>query len=82
MDTPWNESATLTRAVSRPGTDEPTREILFEGPLHRVIDKIAGMSPDARTGFSISLPDRQVRPHTYDAHALRALIDDPFRPRG
>lgn len=81
MDIPWNESATLTRSISRTETGEPTREILFEGPLHQVVNKIAGMSSDARKGFSISLPDRQVRPHTYDSHALRALIDDPLRPR-
>lgn len=81
MDTPWNESATVTRSVSRSGNEEATREILFEGPLHQVVDKIAGMSFEARKGFSISLPDRQVRPHTYDNHALKALIDDPLRPR-
>ena len=81
MDTPWNENATVTRSVDRIGNEEATREILFEGPLHQVINKIAGMSSEARKSFSISLPDRQVRPHTYDTHALKALIDDPLRPR-
>jgi len=76
MDVPWNELATLIRIKDRTGNTEADREILFEGPLYRVIEKVAGTPIEARRGYSVSLPDRRVRPHTFDGHALVALIAD------
>ncbi|WP_156362099.1 hypothetical protein [Sphingomonas sp. Leaf208] len=81
MGIPWNELATLIRIKGRTNEAEADREILFEGPLYRVIEKVAGTPVEARRGFSVSLPDRKVRPHTFDGHALLALIADLKRPR-
>lgn len=80
MDIPWNELATLIRITDRTNGAEAAREILFEGPLFRVVAKVAGTPKEARRGFSVSLPDRRVRPHTFDGHALSALVTDPTRP--
>ncbi len=80
MNIPWNELATLVRITDRSNGAEADRQILFEGPLYRVIAKVAGTPKEGRRGFSVSLPDRRVRPHTFDGHALLALIADPTRP--
>lgn len=76
MDIPWNELATLIRIKDRTSSAEADREILFEGPLYKVIEKVAATPIEARRGYSVSLPDRRVRPHTFDGHALGALIAD------
>lgn len=81
MDIPWNELATLIRITERTSGSDADREILFEGPLHQVIARVAGTPAEARRGFSVSLPDRRVRPHTFDGHALLALVANPTRPR-
>ena len=81
MDIPWDELATLIRIKDRTSGAEADREILYEGPLYSVVEKVAATPSEARRGFSVSLPDRRVRPHTFDGHALSALITDPKRPR-
>ena len=80
MDIPWNELATLIRITDRSSGLEADRQILFEGTQYRVVAKVAGTPKEDRRGFSVSLPDRRVRPHTFDGHALLALIGDPTRP--
>ena len=81
MDIPWNELATLIRIKDRTSEAEADREVLFEGPLYSVVAKVAATPSEARRGFSVSLPDRRIRPHTFDTHGLSALIADPKRPR-
>ncbi|KQN33588.1 hypothetical protein ASE88_00720 [Sphingomonas sp. Leaf38] len=76
MDIPWNELATLIRIKDRTSNAAADREILFEGPLYRVIEKVSDTPIEARRGYSVSLPDRRVRPHTFDEHALVAMIAD------
>ena len=78
---PWNELATLIRIKDRISGAETEREILHEGPLYSVIAKVAATPKEARRGFSVSLPDRRVRPHTFDEYGLESLIADPSRPR-
>jgi hypothetical protein len=79
---PWQEQATLIRFAGRTRGAEADREIVFEAPLYRVVAKVAGMLDSERRGLSISLPDRQVRPFTFDEYSLAALIADPLRPHG
>jgi hypothetical protein len=79
---PWQDQATLIRFAGRTSVAEADREIVFEAPLYRVVAKVAGMPEIERRGLSISLPDRQVRPFTFDEYSLAALIADPLRPRG
>jgi hypothetical protein len=78
---PWNDEATLIRLAGRTSGAVADREIVLEAPLYRVVAKVAGMLEIERRGLSISLPDRQVRPFTFDEYALPALIADPLRPR-
>ncbi|MCK8455294.1 hypothetical protein [Sphingomonas faeni] len=81
MGIPWSELATLIRVTDRTSEIGASREILQEGPLHRVVETVAAMPRDARRGLSVSLPDRRVRPHTFDRHEIDALIMDLGRSR-
>lgn len=43
MGIPWSELATLIRVTDRTSDIEASREILQEGPLHRVVETVAAM---------------------------------------
>ena len=51
-------------------------ELLFEGSLLLMAQKVRAMKPIDRRHLKISLPDRIVRPHTFKDDSLAALIDD------
>jgi hypothetical protein len=75
MDFPWKEQATLVRMPSIEHTDDQSCEILFEGSLLALATRVREMKPLSRRGLRLSLPDRKVRPHTFQGDALTALID-------
>ena len=75
MDFPWNEEATLVRLMKVEFADDQSTEILFEGPLITVARRVLAMKPGERKGLRLSLPNRQVRPHTFQDDALAALIE-------
>ncbi len=72
-DMPWTESATLVRLAQ--GSDDTGTEILFEGTLEQMTRRVTIVPRSKRTGMRISLPDRKVRPHTFEGAALDALVD-------
>ena len=75
MDFPWKEQATLVRLLNVDHPDDQTSAILFEGPLLAVARKVRAMPALERRGLRLSLPDRHVRPHTFQDEALTALIE-------
>lgn len=75
MNFPWTENATLVRIASAGRADDQSSEILFEGPLLAVAKKVRAMKPLDRRGLRLSLPDRHVRPHTFQDDTLTALVD-------
>lgn len=75
MDYPWKEQATLVRMASPWPSDDQTCEILFESSLLALAIKVREMKSNDRRNLRLSLPDRQVRPHTFQGDALTALID-------
>lgn len=74
MNIPWKEHATLVRVAGADQTDGQS-EILFEGPLFSLVQKVQQMKPIARRGLRLSMPDRQVRPFGFQDEALTALIE-------
>jgi len=80
MNFPWNENATLVRTVGASQPDDQSATILFEGPLLALAMKVRAMKPGDRRGLRLSLPDRHVRPRTFQDDALTALVDSI--PRG
>ena len=80
MNYPWNEQATLVRMASTALADDQSCEILFESSLLALAIKVRDMKSSDRRGLRLSLPDRQVRPHTFQGEALTALIDRIPRP--
>lgn len=76
MDVPWNEQATLIRMAgkSHTGLDEEA-EVLFEGPLLDMVKRVKAMIRSERRRLRISMPDRRVRPHTFQDAGIDALID-------
>lgn len=75
MNFPWKENATLVRTGVAGQSDDQSSEILFEGPLLSLAMRIKAMKAVDRRGLRLSLPDRHVRPHTFQDDALAALID-------
>jgi len=75
MNFPWKENATLVRTAAAGRADDQSSEILFEGPLLAVAKKVQAIKPLDRRGLRLSLPDRHVRPHTFQDDALTALVD-------
>jgi hypothetical protein len=71
MDFPWKERATLVRMAAA----GQSAEILFEGSLLALAEKVRAMKQPDHRGLRLSLPDRQARPHTFQDDALAALID-------
>jgi hypothetical protein len=76
MDYPWKEQATLVRVFNFDKSDAEQSEILFEGPLLTLAEKVRAMPATEQRGLRISLPDRHVRPHTFQDGALSALIEN------
>jgi hypothetical protein len=75
MNFPWKENATLVRTVAADQPDDQSSEILFEGPLLELAKKVQAMKPLDRRGLRLSLPDRNVRPRTFQDEALLALVE-------
>ncbi|WP_380784805.1 hypothetical protein [Sphingomonas sp. R86521] len=76
MDIPWNEEATLVRMSRVDAAGDPSGEILFEGSLLTIALRVRAMKPAERRGLRLSLPNRKVRPHTFQDGSLAALIED------
>ena len=74
-DFPWKENATLVRMAAAGQTDDQSTELLLEGSLLSLAKKVQAMKPFDRRGLRLSLPDRHVRPHTFQDDALAALVD-------
>lgn len=72
---PWSEEAVLVRLFKGEFVDDQSSEILFEGPLLIVARKVQDMEIVDRRGLRLSLPNRQVRPHTFQDEALSALVE-------
>ena len=75
MEFPWEEHATLVRMAAAGQTDDQSTEILFEGSLLALAKKVQSMNQADRRGLRLSLPDRHVRPHTFQDDAWAALVD-------
>jgi hypothetical protein len=75
MNFPWKENATLVRTAAEGKADDQSSEILFEGPLLELAKRVQSMKPLDRRGLRLSLPDRHVRPHTFQDDALSALVE-------
>lgn len=75
MNFPWKENATLVRMAAAGQPDDQSSEILFEGSLITLAKKVKAMKPIDRRGLRLSLPDRHVRPHTFQDDALAALVE-------
>lgn len=75
MEFPWKEQATLVRLLNVNRADDQTGDILFEGPLLALARTVREMPAVERRGLRISLPDRHVRPHTFQDDSLSALIE-------
>jgi hypothetical protein len=75
IDLPWKELATLVRMPNAEQTDDQSSEILFEGSLFALAVRVRDMRASDRRGLRLSLPDRRVRPHSFQGEALTALID-------
>lgn len=80
MDFPWTEQATLVRLAGISETDDQGCEVLFEGPLLALARRVRDMKPQDRRRLRLSLPDRMIRPHTFQGDALAALIDRIPKP--
>lgn len=55
--------------------DDQSCEILFESSLLALAIKVRDMKSSDRRGLRLSLPNRQVRPHTFQGDTLTALLD-------
>jgi hypothetical protein len=75
MNFPWKENATLVRMAAPDRTDDQSSEILFEGRLLDLAKKVQAMTPLDRRGLRLSLPDRNIRPRSFQDEALSALIE-------
>jgi hypothetical protein len=76
IEYPWKEQATLVRVFNFVKSGDQTNEILFEGPLIALAEKVRAMPAVEQRGLRMSLPDRHVRPHTFQDEALSALIEN------
>lgn len=75
MDFPWKEQATLVRMAAVEQPDDQSCELLFEGPLLLLAVKVRAMKEHDRRRLRLSLPNRQIRPHTFRGPDLEALIE-------
>ncbi|SFN72310.1 hypothetical protein SAMN05428984_0392 [Sphingomonas sp. OK281] len=75
MDLPWKEQATLVRMPTADQADDQSSTILFEGSLFALAVRLRDMKASERRGLRLSLPDRHVRPHSFQGETLADLID-------
>lgn len=73
---PWRDRATLVRLGIR---SDDTAEILFEGTLAQMVRRVSLKSSAERSRLRISLPDRRVRPFSFEGAALTTLIEQEIR---
>lgn len=71
---PWNEIATAVRMNVPGGSTATEPSILFEGPLHIVVEKLADWPRRDLDAVRVSLPDRNARPHSFEGQLLFDLI--------
>ncbi|WP_454883460.1 hypothetical protein [Sphingomonas oryzagri] len=74
MKIPWNDAAVLVLL----GKSE-AREIVAEGTLRQMVNRVAARPPSEWHRFAISLPDRGVAPFGYDSEAFNDLMLSPSR---
>lgn len=75
MNFPWKEQATLVRMSTAEQANDQFSIILFEGSLFALAVRVREMKVSDRRGLRISLPDRQIRPHSFQDETLADLID-------
>jgi hypothetical protein len=74
VNIPWKEHATLVRLAGGPNADDSTSEILFEGSLLSLVQKVTAIGPTGRLQLRVSLPDRRVRPFAFQGDALTERV--------
>ncbi|MDB5673082.1 MAG: hypothetical protein JWM65_64 [Sphingomonas bacterium] len=70
-DIPWNDTAVL---LLRSEHDAAERDIVAEGNLRDVVDRIAASKVGDIPRLIISLPDRRAQPFRYDGTAIHELV--------
>ncbi|HXH15410.1 MAG TPA: hypothetical protein VNJ10_04700 [Sphingomonas sp.] len=76
MDFPWKENGTLVRQISASASGDESGEILFEGTLLAMVRKVRAIDRNDRKGLRISMPDRHVRPYSFQGEALSSLVEN------
>ena len=74
MTTPWGEEAVVIRQATTAGD----REQVHAGPLWQVVEWVRD-HPD-RERLTIWLPERRVKPVSFDDAAIRELLLSKDRP--
>ena len=70
-DIPWRDAAVL---LLRSEHDSAERDIVAEGSLRDVVDRIAASKVGEIPRLIISLPDRRAPPFRYDGAAIHELV--------
>ena len=70
-DIPWGDAAVL---LLRAEHDAAERDILAEGSLRDVVDRIAASKVGDIPRLIISLPDRRAQPFRYEGTAIHELV--------
>lgn len=71
---PWNETATAVRISLAGGSGPIEPSILFEGPLHIVIQKLADWPQRDLDAVRVMLGDRSARPNSFEGQLLSDLF--------
>ena len=66
----------MVRTLNGRNRGDEIGDILFEGTLLGMAIKAKDIAKEARSGLRISLPDRRVRPYSFQDEALSNLIDN------
>jgi hypothetical protein len=74
---PWNERAVLTRESTTGGD----RQILMEGQLGTIVDRVTDLPLKIRPELLVSMPDRKTAPLGFSKGALKDLVFARFRQR-
>lgn len=70
-DIPWSEAAVL---LLRSEQGDGDRDIVAEGSLRDVVDRVAASKVGDIPRLLISLPDRRAPPFRYDGTAIHELV--------
>lgn len=70
-DIPWNDAAVL---LLRSEHDAAQRDIVTEGSLRDVVDRIAVSKVGDIPRLLISLPDRRAQPFRYEGKVIHELV--------